>query len=69
MSISVELSSEIAAAIVGRKEFDDPNRRNQLIEAMFEVHSTLRDLRAKCQKSRALEATQSSAKALLVTNP
>jgi hypothetical protein len=55
VSISIELDSEIAAAILGTKEFDDPIRRNQLIQTMFEVHLTLRDLRAKCQKSRNLE--------------
>jgi hypothetical protein len=52
LSISVELTSEVVAAIIGRKEFNDPVRRSQLIQALCEVHSTLRDLRAKCQNSR-----------------
>lgn len=54
MPILVELDSEIVAAIVGRKDFDDPIQRNKLVETMFEVHSALQDLTAKCRQSRAV---------------
>ena len=50
VSVSHELSSEIAAAILARKE--DTRTLQELKEVVLRVHSTLQKLTAQCLEQR-----------------
>lgn len=55
MSVSNELSSDIATAILAAKN-KNANELNDLKEVILEVHSTLQQLEAKSRKARAFAA-------------
>ena len=48
MSVAHELSSEIAAAILARKE--ETHKLNELKEVVLRVHSVLQKLTAQCRE-------------------
>ena len=48
MSVAHELSSEIAAAILARKE--ETLKLNELKEVVLRVHNVLQELTAQCRK-------------------
>ena len=47
MSIAHELSSEVAAAMLGDKEGEAPRDASERAEVVLEIHSTLRRLSAE----------------------
>jgi hypothetical protein len=52
MSISNELSGDVAAALLAENQDSDPAETNQLMEIVVQVHSTLRDMTAAERKER-----------------
>ena len=51
MSIVIELSSDIAAAVLARKQEDDASvSTHDLIDVVVEAHSTLRRLTTEARK-------------------
>ena len=52
MSISTELSSDVAAAVLNHESQDDPAERRQMLAILAQVHDTLRDLTTEERKKR-----------------
>jgi predicted transcriptional regulator len=52
MSISNELSSDVAAALLAENHGADPVETDELMAIVVEVHSTLRELTAGERKER-----------------
>jgi hypothetical protein len=50
MSIANELSTDVAAAVLARKDVETPADSNELKEVVIKVHSTLRHLTAEARK-------------------
>ena len=62
MSIANELSTDVAAAMLARKDGETPADSNELRDVVMKVHSTLRHLTAEARKKnrRARTATEES---------
>lgn len=54
MTISNELSSDIAAALVVAAKDRNPDKLNDLKQILLEVHSTLQQLKQKTRNERSL---------------
>lgn len=50
MSIANELSSEVAAALLSRREEETPGDSSKLMDVVIEVHSTLRHLTIEARR-------------------
>lgn len=50
MSIANELSSEVAAAMLARKEEQEPSVSTNLVDVVLEVHSTLRRMNREARQ-------------------
>ena len=61
MSIAHELSSDVAAAMLARKDDESPRSAGDLAEVVIEVHSTLRQLTAEARRRKAGRANSADA--------
>lgn len=61
MSIAYELSSDVAAAVLGAKKDASTHDANELVEVVMEVHSTLRRLTAEARRKTRRPATSPDA--------
>lgn len=64
MSIAKELSSDIAAAVLARKNEEDSVDSSELKDVVMQAHSTLRHLTAEARKRN--RPAQSSSESLTV---